>query len=205
MNRFPAMLSGGERQRVAIARAFAAMPQLIICDEPVSSLDVSVQAAVLNLLARLQAENDTAYLFISHNLASVGYLADYLVVMYLGQLFEVGYGRDLFAPPYHPYTEALVSAIPIPDPAQKTRHIRLVQDIPSPRNLPSGCRFHTRCPRKIGSICEREVPPWRDDGGGHFIRCHIPLEELVVLQQSAASPRTAEEVNSAMTPGNGEG
>ena len=181
--RYPGELSGGEKQRVAIARAFASDPSLIICDEPVSSLDVSVQAAVLNLLAQLQEERDTAYLFISHDLAVVGYLADYIAVMYLGQLFEVGYGRDLFRPPFHPYTEALVSAIPRLDPHERVEPIRLTDDIPSPRNLPGGCRFHTRCPRKIGAVCEREVPPWRDDGDGHFVRCHIPLEELTELQE----------------------
>ncbi len=184
-DRYPGELSGGEKQRVAIARAFASDPALIICDEPVSSLDVSVQAAVLNLLARLQEERDSAYLFISHDLAVVGYLADYIAVMYLGALFEVGYGRDLFGPPYHPYTEALVSAIPNLDPQRRTKPIRLTGEIPSPRYIPSGCRFHTRCPRKIGVVCEQEVPPWRDGAGGHFIRCHIPLEELTELQQAA--------------------
>lgn len=182
--RFPGELSGGEKQRVAIARAFASDPALIICDEPVSSLDVSVQSAVLNLLAQLQEERDTAYLFISHDLAVVGYLADYLAVMYLGELFEVGYGRDLFRPPFHPYTEALVSAIPALDPHHDAEVIRLSDDIPSPRNMPSGCRFHTRCPRKIGAICEDTVPPWRDDGNGHHIRCHIPLDELRRDQQA---------------------
>ncbi|MCZ7544968.1 MAG: dipeptide ABC transporter ATP-binding protein [Anaerolineae bacterium] len=182
--RYPGELSGGEKQRVAIARAFASDPALIICDEPVSALDVSVQAAVLNLLARLQEEHDTAYLFIAHDLAVVGYLADYIAVMYLGEIFEVGYGSDLFAPPYHPYTEALVSAIPVADPTHQSERIRLSEDVPSPRNLPTGCRFHTRCPRKIGAICEDEAPPWRDDGDGHYIRCHIPLPELTALQKS---------------------
>lgn len=181
--RYPGELSGGEKQRVAVARAFASNPSLVICDEPVSSLDVSVQAAVMNLLARLQQERDTAYLFISHDLAVVGYLADYIAVMYLGELFEVGYGEDLFRPPYHPYTEALVSAIPVKDPRATLRRIRLEGDIPNPRQMPSGCRFHTRCPRKIGPICETDVPPWRDDGNGHFVRCHIPLEELSEVQR----------------------
>lgn len=181
-DRFPGELSGGEKQRVVIARAFASDPDLVIADEPVSALDVSVQAAVLNLLARLQNDNDTAYLFISHDLAVVGYLADYIAVMYLGQLFEVGYGRDLFEPPFHPYTEALVSAIPEANPERHSERILLSGDIPSAQNLPKGCRFHTRCPHKIGPICEEEVPPWRDDSDGHFIKCHIPLDELTQLQ-----------------------
>ena len=183
-DRFPDALSGGEKQRVVIARAFASDPDLIICDEPVSALDVSVQSAVLNLLAHLQDENGTAYLLISHNLAVVGYLADKIAVMYLGQLFEVGAGADLFQPPFHPYTEALVSAIPVPDPQHKTHRILLHDNLPSAQHLPIGCRFHTRCPRKIGAICEDEPPPWREAGAGHAIRCHIPLEELLEAQGS---------------------
>jgi len=182
--RYPAELSGGEKQRVAIARAFASDPALILCDEPVSSLDVSVQAAVLNLLAGLQRTRDTAYLFISHDLAVVGYLADYLAVMYLGELFEVGYAADMFHPPYHPYTEALVSAIPRPDPAAAAPPVRLLGEPASARALPTGCRFHTRCPRKLGPICEVEPPPWRDDGGEHWVRCHRTLDDLRGLQRA---------------------
>ncbi len=180
--RYPDELSGGEKQRVAIARAFASDPDLIICDEAVSALDVSVQSAVLNLLAALQDDHGSAYLFISHNLSVVGYLADTIAVMYLGQLFEVGEARELFQPPYHPYTEALVSAIPVPDPLHSTERILLSDDLPSAQNLPSGCRFHTRCPRKIGEICETDEPPWRQGDAGHLIRCHIPLEELTAAQ-----------------------
>ena len=181
--RYPDELSGGEKQRVAIARAFASDPDLVICDEPVSALDVSVQSAVLNLLAELQDEDGAAYLFISHDLSVVGYLADKIAVMYLGQLAEVGEDRQLFQPPYHPYTEALVSAIPVADPRRSTERILLSDDLPSAQNLPTGCRFHTRCPRKIGEICEREEPPWRAGDAGHFIRCHIPLEELTTMQR----------------------
>ena len=183
-DRYPDELSGGEKQRVAIARAFASDPDLIICDEPVSALDVSVQSAVLNLLAELQEDHGSAYLFISHNLSVVGYLADAIAVMYLGQLFEVGEAHELFHPPYHPYTEALVSAIPVADPSHTTERILLNDDLPSAQNLPSGCRFHTRCPHKIGEICEKDEPPWRGGEAGHLIRCHIPLAELSTLQSS---------------------
>jgi peptide/nickel transport system ATP-binding protein len=191
-DRYPDQLSGGEKQRIAIARAFASDPALIVCDEAVSALDVSVQAAVLNLLAQLQQERDTAYLFISHDLAVVGYLADYIAVMYLGALFEVGYARDMFSAPLHPYTEALISAIPVPDPTHETMPVRLHDHTPSARNIPSGCRFHTRCPRKLGGLCEQQEPPWQDDGDGHFIRCHIPLEELVALQSPTLTPKRKE-------------
>ena len=183
--RYPDELSGGEKQRVAIARAFAAQPRLVICDEPVSALDVSVQSAVLNLLADMQAEQGSACLFISHNLSVVGYLADVIAVMYLGQIVEVAAARELFHEPSHPYTEALLSAIPAPDPQRQSARILLSDDLPSAQNLPGGCRFHTRCPRKIGDICEREEPPWQAIGAGAGIRCHIPLDELEVLQAGA--------------------
>ena len=184
--RFPDELSGGEKQRVAIARAFAANPELILCDEPVSALDVSVQSAILNLLTQLQAERGSAYLFISHDLSLVGYLADAIAVMYLGQLVEVGTAQELFQPPFHPYTEALVSAIPVADPNYKAERILLSDNLPSAQNLPTGCRFHTRCPRKIGDICQQEPPPWRNSSG-HWIRCHIPLDDLHQLQRQPSN------------------
>ncbi|MFQ5343144.1 MAG: dipeptide ABC transporter ATP-binding protein [Anaerolineae bacterium] len=182
-HRYPRQLSGGEKQRVGIARAFASRPDLVLCDEPVSSLDVSVQAAVLNLLMDIQQRHGTTMLFIAHNLSVVRFLSDYVAVMYLGQITEIGPAEAIYAPPYHPYTEALLSAVPIPDPRAEQKHIRLRGTVPSAVNPPSGCRFHTRCPRRQqlpdgGSICEMEDPPWRDAGGGHRILCHIPLEEL---------------------------
>ena len=182
--RYPAELSGGEKQRVAIARAFATNPALIVADEPTSSLDVSVQSVILNLLKDLRATQGASYLFISHNLDAVSYLADWIAVMYLGEVVEEGTVEQVYNAPSHPYTEALLSAIPIPDPTVTRKQIRLEGDIPSARDIPKGCRFHTRCPRKIGAICEQENPPWRDAGDSHFIRCHIPIDELKVLQQS---------------------
>ena len=177
-DRYPDELSGGEKQRVAIARAFASQPSLVICDEPVSALDVSVQSAVLNLLADLQDEHGSACLFISHNLSVVGYLADVIAVMYLGQIVEIASADALFRAPSHPYTEALLAAIPTPDPGQRSERILLADDLPSAQNLPGGCRFHTRCPRNIGEICGRDAPPWRETSAGQGIRCHIPLDEL---------------------------
>ncbi len=182
IDRLPHELSGGEKQRVAIARAFAADPALMICDEPISSLDVSVQASLMNLLTDLQDSKGTSYLFISHDLAAVRHISDWIAVVYLGRLWEIGSAEDVFVPPYHPYTEALLSAIPIPDPEIKQDRIRLKGSVPSAMDIPSGCRFHTRCPRKIGEICEREEPPWRDRPDGHRICCHIPIEELEALQ-----------------------
>ena len=180
-DRLPRQLSGGEKQRVGIARAFASRPELVLCDEPVSALDVSVQAAVLNLLLEIQHEYNTTMLFIAHDLSVVRFFSDYVAVMYLGHVVEFGPAEAIYAPPYHPYTEALLSAVPIPDPKAEQKHIRLEGTVPSALNPPSGCVFHTRCPRRAlladgGLICESEIPPWRYNTENHRIFCHIPLE-----------------------------
>ena len=183
----PVQLSGGLKQRVAIARAFAGEPRVVVCDEPTSALDVSVQAAILNLLVELQAERRAAYLFISHDLGVVRYLSDRIAVLYLGRLMELGPAEVVFAGPHHPYTEALLSAVPTIDGGGRKR-IRLEGEIPSAASPPSGCVFHTRCPRKLGAICEQEEPPLLEVEDGHLMRCHIPIEELRRLQEQ---PRDA--------------
>ena len=178
VSRKPRQLSGGQKQRVAIARALAGDPDLVVADEPVSALDVSVQAAIINLLIELQANRDATLIFISHDLSVVRYLADRVAVMYLGKIVEFGDVDDVFLPPYHPYTEALLSAVPVPDPDLKQKRIILEGNLPSVRNVPAGCPFATRCPRKVGAICDTTPPPELRTATGHRIACHIPLEEL---------------------------
>jgi peptide/nickel transport system ATP-binding protein len=177
----PVQLSGGLKQRVAIGRAFAGEPRVVVCDEPTSALDVSVQAAILNLLADLQAAEGVTYLFISHDLGVVRYLSDRIAVLYLGRLMELGAAETVFNPPHHPYTEALLSAVPTVEGEERPR-IRLEGEIPSASDPPSGCVFHTRCPRFLGSICVEQEPPLAEVEPGHFIRCHIPVGELRHLQ-----------------------
>ncbi len=186
--RYPNQLSGGEKQRVAVARAFAASPAVVVADEPTSSLDVSVQATILNLLKDLRADEGASYLIISHDLDVIQYLADWIVVMYLGEVIEQGTAEQVTAPPMHPYTEALLSAIPKPDPTADRGHIRLDGDVPSPVNKPSGCPFHTRCPRYIGDICKDEEPPVQETHDGHQYVCHYTPDELIDLQSIPVTP-----------------
>jgi peptide/nickel transport system ATP-binding protein len=183
--RYPSQLSGGERQRVAIARAIASTPDLLVADEPVSSLDVSVQAAVLNLLDELQVERKGSLLFISHDLAVVGFISDVVAVIYLGTLMQLSPAREIFDPPYHPYAEALLSAIPLIDPEATPYRVRLEGDTPSPVDVPAGCPFHARCPRLLGDICRVQRPLEQKTESGGMILCHIPLEELRATQTRA--------------------
>jgi oligopeptide transport system ATP-binding protein len=174
INRYPHEFSGGQRQRIGVARALAVNPSFIICDEPISALDVSIQAQIINLLEELQEQFGLTYLFIAHDLSVVRHISDRMAVMYLGKIVELTTQAELYENPLHPYTQALLSAIPIPDPVveEKRKRIILEGDVPSPANPPKGCNFNTRCPR-VMDICHESEPEFKDIGGEHFVACHL--------------------------------
>ena len=174
VNRYPHEFSGGQRQRIGVARALAVQPDFIVCDEPISALDVSIQAQIINLLEELQAEFHLTYLFIAHDLSVVKHISDRVAVMYLGKIVELTTRAKLYQDPLHPYTQALLSAVPIPDPSveEKRQRIILPGDVPSPANPPKGCNFHPRCPVKIAGTCDVHEPEFKNVGGEHWVACH---------------------------------
>jgi len=175
--RFPHELSGGQRQRVAVARALALNPEFIVADEPVSMLDVSIRAEVLNLMIDLMHKYHVSFLYITHDLALARHVCDRIGVMYLGKIVEMGEIEKIIYEPLHPYTQALIAAVPVPDPTSKRSEVVIKGEIPSPTNPPSGCRFHTRCPSYIGDICKTKEPPLVDVGNGHYVACHLISEK----------------------------
>jgi oligopeptide/dipeptide ABC transporter ATP-binding protein len=184
VNRYPHEFSGGQRQRIGVARALALNPDFIVCDEAVSALDVSVQAQVINLLMDLREEFGLAYLFIAHDLSVVRHISHRIAVMYLGEIVETTRSDDLFERPLHPYTQALLSAVPVPDPTHERSRIRLEGDVPTPINPPSGCHFHPRC-RLCEEVCKQEPPGVTDAGDGHTFRCHVAARDF---PESATTP-----------------